>query len=97
MIIIQSSTFLPYLITMDLIFELLLWRYSVSILQGLSNGMLSSQDRGLSDEEKFYTLQQIWSWILHYCSEIPNMNIGKKAERNTFKRECRAKFKLILQ
>lgn len=58
MIIILSSTFLPHLITMDLIFELLLWRYSLSILPGLSNGPLGSQDRGLSDGEKLYTPKQ---------------------------------------
>jgi len=61
MLIILSSTFLPGLITMDLIFELLLQRYSVSVLPGLSNGTLVSQDRGLSDGENVYTMKQTWS------------------------------------
>lgn len=86
MLIILSSTFLPYLITADLIFELLLWRYSVSILPGLSNGTLGSQDRGLSDGENVYAVKQTFSWLLHYCPEISNMNMGEKAERNTFRK-----------
>lgn len=79
MLIILSSSFAPYLNTMDLIFELLLWRYSVRILPGLSNGKLSSQDRDLSDGKKIYTPKQTWSWVLQYCSEISNMSRGKKS------------------